>query len=1055
MRMMGAESVEYHRATVLERADDFPGMALQYYASRGETPLVWGGSGAMSLGLSESVSPESYEAVFGAGGARHPATLDRLVATRRPGMELVISGHKSVAELGVIGRAEDMHAIMDAERDATLAYLDRVTRQMGGRRGRAATASQTGGLIYAHTRHATSRAGDPSPHDHVLVGNLVEMRDDRGGWKAADTTLWREHLHAATMVGRVASARVAVGLGYGIEADPGPSGKLGHWRIAGIPDEVLALHSKRAAEIEAECQRRGATSYRARGIAARTTRSSKEHEAERELVDRWRAELEAAGWPVERLLASVEAARDEVRSLTPKDGRRLLSEVLGHDGELARRKVFSRRHVVVVLAPHLYGRGPALLDAFVDRALADPECVPLVGVSGAREQVYSLASVLARETAIAESLQRQLARDDAPAVTEVEAEAAIDEAEASLGAELSEEQRSAAVAICTSGRGAELVEGVAGAGKTTMLKVVAAAFTEAGYQVLGTATSGQAARTLSSEAEIGESRTLASLIWRLDHHQLSLSERTAVILDEVGMTDDVDLVRLAAHVEAAGAKLILVGDHHQIGPVGPGGALGALVSRHPDAVHHLSENRRQHDPEERQALAALRDGEVAEAISFYVERERIHAEADRGTALQAAVDAWSADVAAGHDVGLYAWRRANVSELNERARSWMDATARLSGPELVCPGGNAYRAGDEVVTLAPGPGGRLVTSERAVVHAVHPATGAIDLRTSDGREVRLTGEQAGAERLGYGYATTVHRSQGATVTRAHLFADGEGRELAYVAMSRGRESSHAWTVADGLAQAAEDLRRDWSTQRTPTWAIDTGLLDHEKLTAEAVAGMGDEQKFQIAAIVHAETTIVAQANARIRPPDLAPALGEAQAALGQAQQARADLDTGSGSYAYSEAGSAVVDLAEATVGMASARWRAEHASRWRERRVANREAGSWAERAKDAEQRSQTHVVPEAARLDAEIARHRGDVERLAARLERQEARSRLSRERTWDLCRTADGLAAGLDAHRDRLDGIRRRSAPQPVPAGNRQLRRPDPTPHHEPPRPQLGPGL
>jgi ATP-dependent exoDNAse (exonuclease V) alpha subunit len=137
----------------------------------------------------------------------------------------------------------------------------------------------------------------------------------------------------------------------------------------------------------------------------------------------------------------------------------------------------------------------------------------------------------------------------------------------------------------------------------------------------------------SSEAEIGESRTLASLIWRLDHRQLNLSEQTAVILDEVGMTDDVDLVRLAAHVEAAGAKLILVGDHHQIGSVGPGGALGALVARHPNAVHHLMENRRQHDPEERQALAALRDGEVAEAISFYVEHDRIHAKAIRGRRL--------------------------------------------------------------------------------------------------------------------------------------------------------------------------------------------------------------------------------------------------------------------------------------------------------------------------------------------------------------------------------------------------------------------------------------
>ena len=694
MRMMGAESVEYHRATVLERADDFPGMALTYYASRGETPLRWGGSGVVSVGVSGPVSPEEYEAVFGPGGARHPGTLQRLVTTRRPGMELVISAHKSVAELGVIGRAEDMHVIMDAERDATLAYLDRATRQMGGRRGRSAAASPTGGLIYAHTRHATSRAGDPCPHDHVLVANLVEMLDEAAGWKAADTTLWREHLHAATMVGRVASARAAVELGYGIEADPGPTGRLGHWRIAGIPDEILELHSKRAAEIEAECQRRGDTSYRARGVAARTTRHAKEHEAEGELVGPWRAELEAACWPVERLVASVEAARGHCRPITLKDARRFLSVVLGDDSDLARRKVFSRRHVIVGVAPHLYGQDPALLDALVDRALADPETVPIVGVEGARERVHSLASVLARETAIAESLGRQLSRSDAPAVTEAVAKAAIAAAEASSGARLSEEQRSAAVGICTSERGAELVEGVAGAGKTTMLKVVAMAFAEAGRQVVGTATSGQAARNLSNAAEIGESRTLASLIWRLDHQQLSLNERTVVILDEVGMTDDVDLVRLGAHVEAAGAKLILLGDQRQIGPVGPGGALGALVSRHPAAVHHLMENRRQHDSAERRALAALRDGEVADAISFYVGHDRIHAKADRQDALQAAVDAWSADIAAGHDTGLYAWRRANVAELNALARSWMESTGHLSGPEIVCPGGNAYRAGD-------------------------------------------------------------------------------------------------------------------------------------------------------------------------------------------------------------------------------------------------------------------------------------------------------------------------------------------------------------------------
>ena len=50
MRMMGAESVNYHRETVLGRVDDHPGAALDYYASRGETPLTWGGSGAQDLG---------------------------------------------------------------------------------------------------------------------------------------------------------------------------------------------------------------------------------------------------------------------------------------------------------------------------------------------------------------------------------------------------------------------------------------------------------------------------------------------------------------------------------------------------------------------------------------------------------------------------------------------------------------------------------------------------------------------------------------------------------------------------------------------------------------------------------------------------------------------------------------------------------------------------------------------------------------------------------------------------------------------------------------------
>ena len=82
MRMMGAESVAYHGETVMARADDHPGAALGYYASRGETPLVWGGSGAGCLDLNGVVTDAAYEAVFGAAGRR---ILRRVCAWRRRG----------------------------------------------------------------------------------------------------------------------------------------------------------------------------------------------------------------------------------------------------------------------------------------------------------------------------------------------------------------------------------------------------------------------------------------------------------------------------------------------------------------------------------------------------------------------------------------------------------------------------------------------------------------------------------------------------------------------------------------------------------------------------------------------------------------------------------------------------------------------------------------------------------------------------------------------------------------------------------------------------------
>jgi conjugative relaxase-like TrwC/TraI family protein len=821
---MGIDSVEYHRENVLRGADDHPGAALAYYGSRGETPLEWGGALSSRLGLAGRVTDETYDAVFGPGGAIDPLLGARMVRTRRPGVELVVSAHKSVAVLGVLGRVDDMHEIVDAESDATLAFLDSWFARQGGRRGRAQTRTATSGLLWARTRHLTTRAGDPEPHDHVLIANLTEMLDTRGGWKALDTGGLRDLVHAATMVGRLASAEKAVELGYAIEPDPGPSGKLGHWRLAGIAQPVLELFSKRSVEIDVAVDAVGFDGYRARGWAARASRAAKPGEDEPDLWSRWRHEMTEAGFDPELLRHRFETANRRAapapRALTSAQRVELADRLLAVDGPLADRKAFTRADVIRAATPLLYGCRSDELDRVVADVTQHRDAVALIGQPGARNRSWAVASVLDTEDSLAGCADRLARRTDAAHCPEIGRHRAAVSRWQVHGHHLTPGQAHAIKAVLTSRRGLDVIIGVAGSGKTTALRTVHGAFALKGYRVIGTATSGQAARGLREGADVA-SHTVASLVHRLDRGQLTLDARTVLLIDEAGMTDDRSMLRLLQAVEQARAKAVIIGDHRQLSAVGPGGGLEALTRRHPGAVHVLAGNVRQTDPVERRALECLRAGDPTAAIDWYAAAGRITTASTRTDAIDRAVTAWSADRDAGLDTVLLAWRRADVAALNRTARIDQIAKGHVHGPELEAPGGRRYATGDQVVMLTPDRNARWVTSERGAVTGLEAGAGALTIDFGPKRTVTLAGTDIDDDHVDHAYAVTVHRTQGATVDTAHVLADGGGRELAYVAMSRARLTTHVHTVADDLDQAREDLARDWTTERRDRWIHDT------------------------------------------------------------------------------------------------------------------------------------------------------------------------------------------------------------------------------------------
>ena len=931
----------------------------------------------------------------------------------RPGMELVISPHKSVAELGVIGRAEDMHLVLDAERDATMAYLDEVVQEQGGRRGRAQVRMPTDGLTWAVSRHATTRAGDPQVHDHVLVANIVQMGDERGGWKGLDTGLLRDHLHAATAIGRMAAAAKAVELGYGIRPTPGR-------RAGSVAGPSPASQKRRGKSTPPGPPRSTPPSARRPPTGPGLSRPGPPGTEKAMIGSRTWCPVGATSWPV----PVTHRSSSQPRWTEPGSSIDRLSKTSTTSPPSAVARWPSGRRKDLHPARRHRGGRPTCTDC-LSRCWTRPwtgafprAAVPCL-VAGAREPVWSAACVLEDERRIAE-LADVLTQREGPRVDESAADSAIRQVELSRGMRLTERQSEVAKSLLTSGHALDLVIGVAGSGKTSTLSAVREGFEAAGYHVIGAATSGQAAKALGQGAGVA-SRTVASLNWRLEHGRETLTPRHVLVLDEGAMSSDADVGKLLAAVEVSGAKLVAVGDYRQLGSVGPGGALEALASRHPDHVWALTDNLRQVDAGERHALDHLRAGHLPAALGWYAADGRVHPAPSREKAMYEMVKAWACDVADGRDALLVAYHRDAVERLNRAARAVSENLGQLSGPELEVPGGPAL----------PGRGPdyhAFAWTRRGVDHfgarrrrRRRPRAQVARSRDAARGGAAYGAEYLGADKLDHAYATTAHRSQGSTVDVTYALEDGGGRELAYVAMSRARHESHIHVVAPSVAHAAERLAWGWGQERREAWA-----LDHQ--ATKSLAEL-NHQRVQLA---------------RSILPDHSGELADARRLLSLAEQDRRDLRQGTGRWAGTPAGHAAQAASSAALDYRRASEVAQDKSLgpWG-RRKARREVRKTAERFNQTREAwkavgepYELSLGPHCQRLEADVARLEraqqardqflakdpSALERLAELGRAVKAQENLERQRHWPVVHQRaqqHSFHQGHDLGRDRGLGM------------------------------------
>ena len=406
-----------------------------------------------------------------------------------------------------------------------------------------------------------------------------------------------------------------------------------------------------------------------------------------------------------------------------------------------------------------------------------------------------------------------------------------------------------------------VVEGAAGAGKTTMLRTAIEAAVTEGRRTRVVTPTKKAADVAAQELGVPTDsvaklvhehgfRWNADGVWRRlalgdtdpengstyigpsEAAQLARGER--IVVDEAGMLDQDTALALLTVADEHGATLALVGDRAQLPAVGRGGVLdmaAQLAGRTFDmtTVHRFT------DPAYAELTVQMRRGEHP-ALLF----DRLHALGlvvlhESTEAVQEAIarDARDGDAitAATNDEA----RELNERIRDERVRSGLVDDARTtSGSD-----GLSIGAGDVIQTRHNDSDVEVANRQTWTVQSVGSDGTVWAKENGTGRKrqrtVRLPAEYV-AEHAHLAYASTAYGVQGATVPASHtVLSDALDASGVYVGMTRGQETNRLHVVAADVDDAREQfvvaLERD---------RADRGLVAATQAARESVAGLVDD-----------------------------------------------------------------------------------------------------------------------------------------------------------------------------------------------------------------------
>jgi ATP-dependent exoDNAse (exonuclease V) alpha subunit len=396
--------------------------------------------------------------------------------------------------------------------------------------------------------------------------------------------------------------------------------------------------------------------------------------------------------------------------------------------------------------------------------------------------------------------------------------------------------------------GVGLIEAGAGTGKTTAAQAIVRSAHLSGIQVIGLAPSWQAADELSASAGIPAQAIARWRFERAHSRGAPLHGRSLILVDEAGMVGTRDMEAILSAAQAAGAKVLLVGDRRQLASVAGASALRA-VAEVVERSAAMEAVRRQAVDWQRAASVLMARGDSESGLRAYAVRGEVELVSGLDAARARVVEVWTEQRAAyGDDVLIVTRRNRDATTLNRMAREVLRGEGRL-GPDLATLPTIDRKGKAAVLSLAVGDRLRfgetlpilsIRNGNRATVTAiklVENGGAIVRLQLDDGREIEepwkrlarepLFNRRAGPPRITHAIAGTAYAAQGRTAcaTTLAIFSSTDAREI-YVGLTRHRHAVRIVVERDRLDALCRQRQAD---PRDPPTA--TAIL--ERLYKEA------------------------------------------------------------------------------------------------------------------------------------------------------------------------------------------------------------------------------